>query len=171
VGGKNFPQTPCKVALGVWAAGTSSQAEGTVTWAGGLTDFDDAPFTMYVESVTIKNYNPGLNYKWMDQTGDFTSIDVLNSTTETNSTSTATTSKTERSGLANPDGVVSGNKSTSSSTAASGSTTASGSTAASGSATSFSQDKSGAMGLSAGGSWVGCGTTLVLSLVFGFALV
>ncbi|KAE9967228.1 hypothetical protein EG327_011565, partial [Venturia inaequalis] len=135
VGGKNFPQTPCKVSLGVWAAGTSSQSEGTITWAGGLTNFDDAPFTMYVESVKIENYSPGLNYEWSDQTGDYKSIKVLDTTTDSNSTSTETGTATSNSGgLSNPDGVVSGNSSdvsnTGTGTSGSGSASASASSSA-----------------------------------------
>jgi hypothetical protein len=160
VSGKNFPQTPCKIALGVWAAGTSSQAEGTITWAGGLTDFSDAPFTMYVESVTIQNYNPGLNYKWTDQTGDYTSIEVLNSTSTSNSTTTSSGTPKSPS-VANPDGVVSGNASTSASKSL---------TAASGSASSIPQGN-GANGLYSGGSWIVCSTTLLFGIAVGFALL
>lgn len=40
-----YPQTPCRVQFGVWCGGCSS-AEGTVQWAGGKSDFTDAPFNM-----------------------------------------------------------------------------------------------------------------------------
>lgn len=167
VGGKNFPQTPCKVSLGVWAAGTSSQAEGTITWAGGLTDFADAPFTMYVESVKIENYNPGLNYEWSDKTGDYTSIKVLDTTTDTNSTNTETGTTTSSSGgLSNPDGVVSGNSSDVSNTGT-GTTSASGS--ASASASGFSQST----GTSSSGadSLVVSGATMLLGVAAAIALL
>jgi hypothetical protein len=134
LGGKNYPQTPCKVAIGVWAAGSSSEAEGTITWAGGLTDFDDAPFTMYVESVKIENYNPGRNYKWTDQTGDNTSIEVLNSTSISNTTSSTGISGSGSSSVADPAGVLSGNSSSTTLIAASGT-----SIAVAGTASSFAQ--------------------------------
>jgi beta-glucanase (GH16 family) len=156
VGGKNFPQTPCKVALGVWAAGTSAQAEGTIEWAGGLTDFTKAPFPMYVQSVTIQNYNPGMNYHWTDLTGDYTSIQVVNATNSNNSTTIASAHKP--SSLANPDGVVSGNASTSA--AGKGTTSA-----ASASGGAFVQ-ASGAAGLISGSSWV-----LLFGVAFGFSLL
>lgn len=165
VGGKNFPQTPCKVSLGVWAAGTSSQSEGTITWAGGLTDFDDAPFTMYVESVKIENYTPGLNYEWSDQTGAYTSIKVLDTTTESNSTSTETGTTTGSSGgLSNPDGVVSGNSSDVSNTGTG--TSESASSSASGFAQGTSTSSSGA----AGGCVVS-GVTMLAGAVVAFALL
>ncbi|KAH8593919.1 concanavalin A-like lectin/glucanase domain-containing protein [Bisporella sp. PMI_857] len=73
--GKNYPQTPMRVKLGLWAGG-DSDSEGTVTWAGGETDYDDGPFTMYVEKVEITNYNPGSSYTYSDLTGDWTSIAI-----------------------------------------------------------------------------------------------
>lgn len=54
--GSNFPQTPLAVKLGNWDGGASTEAEGTIEWAGGLTDFADAPFVMYIQSVTV-SYN------------------------------------------------------------------------------------------------------------------
>ncbi|KAJ5713360.1 uncharacterized protein N7483_010541 [Penicillium malachiteum] len=74
--GKNYPQTPCQLRIGIWAGGDSSNAEGTIEWAGGETDFDDVPFVMYVESVNVTNYNPAEYYKYTDKTGDYTSIKI-----------------------------------------------------------------------------------------------
>ncbi|TID17315.1 glycoside hydrolase family protein [Venturia nashicola] len=166
VGGKNFPQTPCKVSLGVWAAGTDAQSEGTVTWAGGMTDFNNAPFTMYVEKVRIENHTPGLNYEWSDRTGDYKSIKVLDTITDSNSTSTDTGTTTSNSGgLSNPDGVVSGNSSdvsnTGPRTSASGSASASGS----GSAQVTGTNKSGANGL------VGSRASILFGVAAAFALL
>lgn len=45
-----YPQTPARVQFGVWCGGCSA-SEGTVQWAGGKTDFSDAPFNMYVNSL------------------------------------------------------------------------------------------------------------------------
>ena len=34
-----YPQTPSMLKLGIWAGGDSSQPNGTIQWAGGLTDW------------------------------------------------------------------------------------------------------------------------------------
>jgi hypothetical protein len=69
------------VKLGIWAGGDPSNGEGTIEWAGGETDYDDVPFTMYVKSVNIVNYNPAASYNYTDKTGSYTSIVASNSTT------------------------------------------------------------------------------------------
>ena len=76
-GGKNYPQTPSTVRLGIWAGGDPDNSPGTIEWAGGETDFSKAPFTMTVESVKVKNYNPGTEYKWTDKSGSWKSIEVV----------------------------------------------------------------------------------------------
>lgn len=58
VGGANYPQTPMKLKLGIWAGGDSNNDAGTIGWAGGTTDYSDGPFTFYVQSVSIVNYSP-----------------------------------------------------------------------------------------------------------------
>ncbi|KAF2795870.1 glycoside hydrolase family 16 protein [Melanomma pulvis-pyrius CBS 109.77] len=76
-GGKNYPQTPSTVRIGIWAGGDPANNKGTIEWAGGETDYTQAPFTMTVESVKITNYSPGSEYKWTDKTGSFESIEVI----------------------------------------------------------------------------------------------
>lgn len=74
-GGKNYPQTPSTVRLGIWAGGDKdNNGKGTVEWAGGETDFSKAPFTMVVKSTTVKDYGTGKEYVWSDRTGDWQSI-------------------------------------------------------------------------------------------------
>lgn len=75
--GANYPQTPMRLKLGIWAGGDSDNSEGTISWAGGETDYSDAPFTMYVESVNITNYSPGTSYYYNGTTGAWTSIVVV----------------------------------------------------------------------------------------------
>lgn len=75
-GGKNYPQTPCNVRIGNWPGG-DSENEGTRQWAGGEVDYTKGPFTMTVDSVTVKNYSPGKEYKWTDKTGSKESIEVI----------------------------------------------------------------------------------------------
>jgi hypothetical protein len=76
-GGKNYPQTPSTVRIGIWAGGDPSNNKGTIEWAGGETDYSKAPYSMTVESVKITNYSPGSEYKWTDKTGSFESIEVI----------------------------------------------------------------------------------------------
>ena len=76
VAGKNYPQTPMNIRIGIWAGGDSSNDEGTIEWAGGATDYADGPFTMYLEKVEVVNENPGASYEYGDLTGDYASIKV-----------------------------------------------------------------------------------------------
>jgi len=65
-----------KLKLGNWAAGGEGQPEGTVTWAGGKTDFSQGPFDMYVKEVSIQNYNPADSYEYGDKSGSWQSIKI-----------------------------------------------------------------------------------------------
>jgi beta-glucanase (GH16 family) len=77
VDGKNYPQTPCNLRIGIWAGGDEDNNPGTIEWAGGKTDYTKAPFTMTVESVKVINNSPGKEYQWTDKTGDSKSIKVI----------------------------------------------------------------------------------------------
>ncbi|KAK5174478.1 uncharacterized protein LTR77_001558 [Saxophila tyrrhenica] len=77
VGGKNYPQTPMRVKLGNWCGGCKGMAKGTVEWSGGPTTFENAPYTMYVESVRIQNANPADSYEYGDMSGSWESIDII----------------------------------------------------------------------------------------------
>ncbi|KAF2015666.1 glycoside hydrolase family 16 protein [Aaosphaeria arxii CBS 175.79] len=76
-GGKNFPQTPSTVRIGIWAGGDPNNEKGVIEWAGGETDYTKAPFTMTVESVKVTNYSPGKEYEWTDRSGSHESIKVI----------------------------------------------------------------------------------------------
>ncbi|KAF2727504.1 concanavalin A-like lectin/glucanase [Polyplosphaeria fusca] len=76
-GGKNFPQTPSTVRIGIWAGGDPGNEPGVIEWAGGKTDYTKAPFSMGLASVKVTNYNPGKEYKWTDKSGSFESIEVV----------------------------------------------------------------------------------------------
>jgi beta-glucanase (GH16 family) len=80
-GGSRFPQTPMRLRLGIWAGGDPSLPQGTIDWAGGLTDYSKAPFAMYIDSTTITNYSPADKYHYKDNSGDWKSIDVIGGTT------------------------------------------------------------------------------------------
>jgi beta-glucanase (GH16 family) len=73
-GGHNFPQTPMTVRLGIWAGGDPGNSKGTIEWAGGLTDYDSGPYTMYVKSAKITDYGRGSAYQYGDSSGSFSSI-------------------------------------------------------------------------------------------------
>ncbi|KAM0317318.1 hypothetical protein ACHAPQ_011045 [Fusarium lateritium] len=74
-GGETFPQTPMRVKLGIWAGGDSDNAEGTIEWAGGETDYAGVPYTMTVQKIKIENLNPAESYTYSDKTGSYKSID------------------------------------------------------------------------------------------------
>ncbi|KAF5717179.1 murein transglycosylase [Fusarium mundagurra] len=74
LGGENYPQTPMRVKLGIWAGGDPDNAEGTIEWAGGETDYSGAPYTMTVQKITIENLNPAESYTYSDETGSYKSI-------------------------------------------------------------------------------------------------
>ncbi|TVY59920.1 putative glycosidase crf1 [Fusarium oxysporum f. sp. cubense] len=75
LGGENYPQTPMRVKLGIWAGGDPDNAEGTIEWAGGETDYSGGPYTMTVQKITIENLNPAESYTYSDETGSYKSIE------------------------------------------------------------------------------------------------
>jgi len=75
-GGTRFPQSPMKVRLGIWAGGDPSNAEGTITWAGGPTDYSKVPYSMSIQAVTVKNYSPAKSYTYGDTSGSYQSIQI-----------------------------------------------------------------------------------------------
>ncbi|KOS22977.1 putative glycosidase [Escovopsis weberi] len=83
--GATLPQTPMQVKLGTWVAGRKDAPEGTVQWAGGLTDFDKAPFLGYYKSISIVDYAGAdgptdksiKEYVYGDHSGTWQSIKVV----------------------------------------------------------------------------------------------
>jgi len=73
-----FPQTPAKIQIGLWSGGDPDSDKGTRVWAGGYTNLSAVPYTMFVKSVRITNYNPARYYNWTDQSGSWKSIKGLN---------------------------------------------------------------------------------------------
>jgi beta-glucanase (GH16 family) len=71
-----YPQTPMQVKFGAWSGGDSSNAAGTIQWAGGPTDYSKGPFTMSVQSVVITDYSTGSSYKYGDTSGTWQSIEA-----------------------------------------------------------------------------------------------
>lgn len=71
---RNYPQTPMKLRIGIWPGGDSSQSTGTIDWAGGATDYDAGPYTMYVQSARVEDYSKGTSYEYGDRSGNASSI-------------------------------------------------------------------------------------------------
>jgi hypothetical protein len=74
LGGQNFPQTPMQVHLGSWAGGDPRNLNGTIDWAGGLTDYESGPYTMTMKHVYIQDASTGSAYTWTDKSGSWQSI-------------------------------------------------------------------------------------------------
>ncbi|KAF5253870.1 hypothetical protein FOXYS1_14478 [Fusarium oxysporum] len=96
LGGENYPQTPMRVKLGIWAGGDPDNAEGTIEWAGGETDYSGGPYTMTVQKITIENLNPAESYTYSDETGSYKSIefDEKDSGSDDDDDSSSTASET-----------------------------------------------------------------------------
>ncbi|EMD61256.1 glycoside hydrolase family 16 protein [Bipolaris sorokiniana ND90Pr] len=71
-----YPQTPMNVRIGIWAGGDPDNSDGTIEWAGGLTDFGKGPYSMVVEKVEVINHAPAKQYHYGDLSGTYDSIVV-----------------------------------------------------------------------------------------------
>lgn len=137
-GGSRFPQTPMKLRLGIWAGGDPDNGQGTIEWAGGETDYTQAPFSMYVKSVTVTNYNPADSYEWTDTSGSYESIKASNGTSSDSSSSSTSSnsSSTTTGGSSTSTASDSASTTSDSSSATSTSDSTTGAGAGSGSSTS-----------------------------------
>lgn len=163
--GTRFPQTPMRVKIGNWVGGSSTAPTGTVQWAGGLTDFSAAPFTMYVKSVTVKDSQTGAkSYTYGDLTGSWQSIKVdgsdgaqLNEVSSSSSSSSSPTSTS--SSKSSTSSKASSSTTSSSSTASSSSTTTGSASSTLATSTSRSANTTSAAVSSTGASTTGANTT------------
>lgn len=136
-----FPQTPMQIKLGTWVAGREDAAQGTIEWAGGITDFSEGPFVGYYQSIKIQDYMGGdgttgaknaTEYQYGDKSGTWQSIKVLNGTSTTENIDTKSGSSTATTLSAVPsasdssslsiDSTLSNNNSSSSTSDATGAT-------------------------------------------------
>ncbi|KAI1376257.1 glycoside hydrolase family 16 protein [Hypoxylon crocopeplum] len=69
-----YPQTPMQVKFGAWSGGDSSNAQGTIEWARGPTDYSQGPFSMSVKSIKVTDYSTGHSYTYGDTSGSWQSI-------------------------------------------------------------------------------------------------
>lgn len=75
--GKNYPQTPMFVKIGIWAGGDPTMNNaGTVEWAGGDVDYSKGPYTMTVQNVEVHDYSSGSMYTYGDKSGSWQSIQI-----------------------------------------------------------------------------------------------
>jgi beta-glucanase (GH16 family) len=102
-----YPQSPMQIKLGTWVAGRKDAPQGTIEWAGGVTDFTDAPFDGYYQTLRIQDYMGGkgakeaTEYHYTDRSGTWQSIKVVNNGEEadedvTSSASSKATSTTKK---------------------------------------------------------------------------
>ncbi|EEQ32262.1 hypothetical protein McanMca71_005635 [Microsporum canis] len=77
LGGKNFPQTPSTVRLGIWPGGDPHNQKGVIEWAGGEIDYDNTPYTMSVKQLKVVDAHSGKEYQYSDKSGDWQSIKVI----------------------------------------------------------------------------------------------
>ncbi|KAK3401598.1 concanavalin A-like lectin/glucanase domain-containing protein [Sordaria brevicollis] len=99
-----YPQTPMQIKLGTWVAGRKDAPQGTIEWAGGLTDFNEGPFDGYYKSIRIQDFMGGdgvtgpkdaSEYQYTDKSGTWQSIKVISGTsTSGDETTTKAPSKT-----------------------------------------------------------------------------
>ncbi|KAK6454920.1 concanavalin A-like lectin/glucanase domain-containing protein [Scheffersomyces xylosifermentans] len=75
---QGYPQSPMQIFAGTWAGGDPGNEQGTIEWAGGLTDYADAPFTMKIKSIIVSDYSTGESYSYTDQSGTWQSIEAKN---------------------------------------------------------------------------------------------
>jgi beta-glucanase (GH16 family) len=97
-GGATYPQTPMQVKLGTWDGGGPDEPQGTVNWAGGYTNFAQAPFVAWVKSITITDYSNGKSgagsYVYGDNSGTSGSIQISGGVPGGSSSASGTASAT-----------------------------------------------------------------------------
>ncbi|KAI0887815.1 glycoside hydrolase family 16 protein [Annulohypoxylon maeteangense] len=148
--GTRFPQTPMQIKLGTWCAGGPDSPEGTAQWAGGRTDFSQAPFVAHYKTLTITDYSNGVKnaekYSWSSGSdGSYGSINVI--TGDGSSSSGSSSSATSSAKSSATSGASSATKSSETKSTLS---TATVSATASGSATSGSGSSASSTATSSG---------------------
>lgn len=84
-----YPQTPMRVTMGIWADGDANNTPGTRYWAGGDTDYSEGPFSMIVQAIKITDYSTGSAYHYGDQSGNWNSIKAINGSVNAHATAAA----------------------------------------------------------------------------------
>ncbi|KAE8338568.1 hypothetical protein BDV24DRAFT_176748 [Aspergillus arachidicola] len=89
-----YPQTPCFIKVGPWAAGDPSNSPGTIDWAGGQVDYAEGPFTMFLKSIKVTDYSSGSAYEYTDKSGSWKSIKAIDGSVKGDSSGVTTSSST-----------------------------------------------------------------------------
>ncbi|KAJ8098360.1 concanavalin A-like lectin/glucanase domain-containing protein [Lipomyces tetrasporus] len=89
---EGYPQSPMQIKIGSWVGGDPNNEPGTIAWAGGLTDFSQAPFNFYIRSLKVTDYSTGSGYVYTDNSGSEDSIQVVSGSVGGFSTFDAATS-------------------------------------------------------------------------------
>ncbi|KAL2003274.1 hypothetical protein VTN02DRAFT_4484 [Thermoascus thermophilus] len=77
LGGKNYPQTPCNVRIGIWPGGDPKNPQGTIEWAGGPIDYNAVPYTMTLKQLRVQDFSSGKEYRYGDTSGSWQSIQIV----------------------------------------------------------------------------------------------
>lgn len=72
-----YPQTPMMLKIGAWSGGDSSNAPGTIAWAGGPTNYAAGPFSMHIKSISATDYSTGTQYTYSGTSGTWSSITAV----------------------------------------------------------------------------------------------
>ncbi|KAK6823747.1 hypothetical protein RU639_006225 [Aspergillus parasiticus] len=89
-----YPQTPCFIKVGPWAAGDPSNSPGTIEWAGGQVEYAEGPFTMFLKSIKVTDYSSGSAYEYTDKSGSWKSIKAIDGSVKGDSSGVTTSSST-----------------------------------------------------------------------------
>lgn len=84
-----YPQTPMMIKIGIWAGGDPNNAAGTISWAGGETDYSDGPYTMYCKSISIIDYSTGTEFVYTSESGTADSVSAVDGSINGNIAATA----------------------------------------------------------------------------------
>ncbi|KAI2472927.1 glycoside hydrolase family 16 protein [Annulohypoxylon bovei var. microspora] len=151
--GTRFPQTPMQIKLGTWCGGGPDSPDGTAEWAGGRTDFTQAPFIAHYKTLTITDYSNGVEnadkYHWPSGSdGSYSSIEVITGDGSSDSSS----SSASASSTAKPSSSTGSSSATKTSETKSTLSTSTVSATSSSSATSSGESSSASSTATASGS-------------------
>lgn len=69
-----YPETPMLIYVGAWVGGDKDNEKGTIEWAGGVTNYQEAPYIMKVEKIVVTDYSSGKFYQYVGNKGDWKSV-------------------------------------------------------------------------------------------------
>lgn len=72
-----IPKSPMVVKLSLWAGGDYGNHEGTIAWAGGLSDYKNMPYTMRVKDFYVSDYSSGRVYVYGNEEGEWRELESV----------------------------------------------------------------------------------------------